>query len=67
MFASITAPDALHAVGLRVAEAAIGITRLSYFPAPYEEISLKEWALHLPSPLEEGGDDLAAQMLLLDR
>jgi hypothetical protein len=31
-----------HVVGPRVAEAAIGITRLTYFPTPYEEMRMKE-------------------------
>jgi hypothetical protein len=30
------------AVGLRVAEPAVGITRLCYFPVPYEGMRLKE-------------------------
>ncbi|MGH8070324.1 MAG: ABC transporter substrate-binding protein [Candidatus Entotheonellia bacterium] len=42
MFAPIMEPASLHAVGPRVAEAAIGITPLTYFPTPYEDISLKE-------------------------
>jgi peptide/nickel transport system substrate-binding protein len=42
MFAPIMEPASLHAVGPRVAEAAIGITPLTYFPTPYEDMSLKE-------------------------
>ena len=42
MFAAIMEPASLHAVGPRVAEAAIGITPLTYFPTPYEDMSLKE-------------------------
>jgi hypothetical protein len=32
----------MHAVGPRVAEPAVGITQLFYFPVPYEEMRLKE-------------------------
>jgi hypothetical protein len=32
----------LHAVGPKVSEAAIGITPLTYFPAPYEDMRIKE-------------------------
>jgi peptide/nickel transport system substrate-binding protein len=42
MFAPIMEPASLHAVGPRVAEAAIGITPLTYFPTPYEDLTLKE-------------------------
>jgi peptide/nickel transport system substrate-binding protein len=42
MFAPIMEPASLHAVGPRVAEAAVGITPLTYFPTPYEDMSLKE-------------------------
>jgi peptide/nickel transport system substrate-binding protein len=42
MFAPIMEPASLHAVGPRIAEAAIGITPLTYFPTPYEDMSLKE-------------------------
>jgi peptide/nickel transport system substrate-binding protein len=42
MFAPIMEPASLHAVGPRVAEAAIGITPLTYFPTPYEDMTLKE-------------------------
>jgi peptide/nickel transport system substrate-binding protein len=42
VFAPIMEPASLHAVGPRVAEAAIGITPLTYFPTPYEDMSLKE-------------------------
>jgi peptide/nickel transport system substrate-binding protein len=42
MFAPIMEPASLHAVGPRVAEAAIGLTPLTYFPTPYEDMSLKE-------------------------
>jgi peptide/nickel transport system substrate-binding protein len=42
MFAPIMEPASLHAVGPRVAEAAIGVTPLTYFPTPYEDMSLKE-------------------------
>jgi peptide/nickel transport system substrate-binding protein len=42
MFAPIMEPASLHAVGPRVIEAAIGITPLTYFPTPYEDMTLKE-------------------------
>jgi len=42
MFAPIMAPASLHAVGPRVEEPAIGITPLTYFPAPYEDMRLKD-------------------------
>jgi peptide/nickel transport system substrate-binding protein len=42
MFVPMHEPASLHAVGPRVAEAAIGITPLFYFPVPYEEMRLKE-------------------------
>ena len=42
MFAPIMEAATLHAVGPRVEEAAIGITPLTFFPAPYEEMRLKE-------------------------
>jgi peptide/nickel transport system substrate-binding protein len=42
MFAPIMEPASLHAVGPRLAEAAIGITPLTYFPTPYEDMRLKE-------------------------
>jgi hypothetical protein len=42
MFAPIMEPASLHAVGPRVAEAAIGITPLTYFPTPYEDMTLNE-------------------------
>jgi hypothetical protein len=42
MFAPIMEPASLHAVGPRVADAAIGITPLTYFPTPYEDMRLKE-------------------------
>jgi peptide/nickel transport system substrate-binding protein len=41
MFAPIMEVATLHAVGPRVAEPAIGITPLTYFPAPYENMRLK--------------------------
>jgi len=42
MFAPIMEAASLHAVGPRVEEPAIGITPLTYFPAPYEDMRLKE-------------------------
>ncbi len=42
MFAPIMEPASLHAVGPRVEEAAIGITPLTYFPTPYEEMRLRD-------------------------
>jgi peptide/nickel transport system substrate-binding protein len=42
MFAPIMEPASLHAVGPRVAEPAIGITPLTYFPTPYEDMSMKD-------------------------
>ena len=42
MFAPIFEPATFHAVGPRVAEPAVGITPLFYFPVPYEEMRLKE-------------------------
>jgi ABC-type transport system substrate-binding protein len=42
MFAPIMEPASLHAVGPRVEEPAIGITPLTYFPTPYEDMRLKE-------------------------
>jgi peptide/nickel transport system substrate-binding protein len=42
MFAPIMEPASLHAVGPRVGEAAIGTTPLTYFPTPYEDMTLKE-------------------------
>jgi peptide/nickel transport system substrate-binding protein len=42
MFAPIMEPASLHAVGPRVGEAAVGITPLTYFPTPYEDMTLKE-------------------------
>jgi ABC-type transport system substrate-binding protein len=42
MFAPIMEPASLHAVGPRVAEPAIGITPLIWWPTPYEDIRLKE-------------------------
>jgi ABC-type transport system substrate-binding protein len=42
MFAPIMEPASLHAVGPRVVEAAVGITPLTYFPTPYEDMTLKE-------------------------
>ncbi len=42
MFAPIMEPASLHAVGPRVVEAAIGITPLTYFPTPYEDMTLKD-------------------------
>jgi peptide/nickel transport system substrate-binding protein len=41
MFAPIMEPASLHAVGPRVEEPAIGITPLTYFPAPYEDMRLR--------------------------
>jgi hypothetical protein len=32
----------LHAVGPRVVEPAIGITPLTYFPTPYEDMRVQE-------------------------
>jgi peptide/nickel transport system substrate-binding protein len=40
MFAPTYEVASLHTVGPRVAEVAIGITPLFYFPVPYEEIRL---------------------------
>jgi peptide/nickel transport system substrate-binding protein len=42
MFAPIMEVATLHAVGPRVAEAAIGVTPLTYFPTPYEDMRMKE-------------------------
>ncbi|MGH8059116.1 MAG: ABC transporter substrate-binding protein [Candidatus Entotheonellia bacterium] len=42
MFAPIYDVAVLHAVGPRVEEAAVGITPLLFFPAPYEAMRLKE-------------------------
>lgn len=42
MFAPIMEVATLHAVGPRVEEAAIGITPLTYFPTPYEDMRMKE-------------------------
>ena len=42
MFAPIMEVATLHAVGPKVLEAAIGITPLTYFPAPYEDMRIKE-------------------------
>jgi peptide/nickel transport system substrate-binding protein len=42
MFAPMMEVATLHAVGPKTLEAAIGITPLTYFPAPYEEMRLKE-------------------------
>jgi peptide/nickel transport system substrate-binding protein len=42
MFAPIMEVATLHAVGPKVLEAAIGITPLTYFPTPYEEMRIKE-------------------------
>jgi len=42
MFAPIMEPASLHAVGPRVEEPAIGITPLTYFPTPYEDMRVKE-------------------------
>jgi ABC-type transport system substrate-binding protein len=42
MFVPLHESAAMHAVGPRVAEPAIGITPLFYFPVPYEEMRLKE-------------------------
>jgi len=42
MFAPIMEVATLHAVGPRVEEPAIGITPLTYFPTPYEDMRLKE-------------------------
>jgi hypothetical protein len=42
MFAPMMEVATLHAVGPKVAEPAIGITPLTYFPAPYEDIRMKE-------------------------
>jgi peptide/nickel transport system substrate-binding protein len=41
IFVPIMESATLYAVGPRVAEAAIGITPLTYFPTPYEEMRLK--------------------------
>jgi hypothetical protein len=43
-------PASLHAVGSRIAEVAIGVTPLTYFPTTHGDMSLKEWALHVISP-----------------
>lgn len=42
MFAPLHESATMHAVGPRVAEPAVGITPLFYFPVPYEEMRLKE-------------------------
>lgn len=42
MFAPMMQPAVVHAVGPRVAEAAIGITPLAFYPVPYEDMRLKE-------------------------
>jgi peptide/nickel transport system substrate-binding protein len=42
MFAPMMEVATLHAVGPRVAEPAIGITPLTYFPAPYEDMRVQE-------------------------
>jgi peptide/nickel transport system substrate-binding protein len=42
VFAPIMEVATLHAVGPKVLEAAIGITPLTYFPAPYEDMLIKE-------------------------
>jgi hypothetical protein len=42
MFAPIMEVATLHAVGPKVLEAAIGITPLTYFPTPYEEMRMRE-------------------------
>ncbi len=42
MFAPLHESATFHAVGPRVAEPAVGITPLFYFPVPYEEMRLKE-------------------------
>jgi peptide/nickel transport system substrate-binding protein len=42
MFAPMMEVATLHAVGPKVEEAAIGLTPLTYFPAPYEDMRIKE-------------------------
>jgi peptide/nickel transport system substrate-binding protein len=42
MFAPMMEVATLHAVGPRVLEPAIGITPLTYFPTPYEDMRVKE-------------------------
>ena len=42
MFAPLHESATFHAVGPRIAEPAVGITPLFYFPVPYEEMRLKE-------------------------
>jgi peptide/nickel transport system substrate-binding protein len=42
MFAPMMEVATLHAVGSKVEEPAIGITPLTYFPTPYEDMRLKE-------------------------
>jgi hypothetical protein len=42
MFAPMMEVATLHAVGPKVLEAAIGVTPLTYFPAPYEDMRVKE-------------------------
>jgi hypothetical protein len=42
MFAPMMEVATLHAVGPKVLEAAIGITPLTYFPVPYEDMRIKE-------------------------
>jgi peptide/nickel transport system substrate-binding protein len=42
MFAPMMEVATLHAVGPKVQEAAIGITPLTYFPVPYEDMRMKE-------------------------
>jgi len=42
IFAPMMEVATLHAVGPKVSEAAIGITPLTYFPTPYEDMRLKD-------------------------
>jgi peptide/nickel transport system substrate-binding protein len=42
MFAPMMEVATLHAVGAKVLEAAIGVTPLTYFPAPYEDMRVKD-------------------------
>jgi peptide/nickel transport system substrate-binding protein len=42
MFAPMMQPAIVHAVGPRVAEPAIGLTPLAFYPVPYEEMRLQK-------------------------
>jgi hypothetical protein len=47
------------AVGLRVAEPAVGITPLCHFPVPYEGMRLKEWGKRGFRRVAGGGEPMA--------